>query len=95
MPMKIQVKLFATLRLNLGVAGLEIEIDKPVTLLKLLELASQQLNTDIIPELIENGEIMVGTILLINGKNVLHAEKLKTLITEECKVEIFPPVGGG
>jgi len=95
MPMKIQVKLYATLRLNLGVAGLEIEIDKPVTILKLLELASQQLNSDIIPELIEDGEIMVGTILLINGKNIFHAEKLETMINEECEVSVFPPAGGG
>ncbi|MBI9054489.1 MAG: MoaD/ThiS family protein [Bacteroidales bacterium] len=93
--MKIQVKLYSTLRLNLGVAGLEIEIDKPVTILKLLKLASQQLNSDIIPELIEDGKIMVGTILLINGKNILHAEKLETMINEECEVSVFPPSGGG
>lgn len=93
--MKIQVKLFATLRLNLGVAELEIEIEQPVTMIRLLELASIQLESDIIPELIEDGKIMVGTILLINGHNVLHAEKLETLITEECIVSVFPPNGGG
>jgi len=93
--MKIQVKLFATLRLNLGVAGLDIEINKPVTMLKLLELVSEELNTDILPELIEDGEIMVGTILLINGKDVLHAKKLETMITEDCEISVFPPAGGG
>lgn len=93
--MIINVKLFATLRLNLGVAGLEIEINKPVTILKLLELVSEKLNTDIIPELIEDRKIMVGTILLINGKNIFHAEKLETLITEDCEVSVFPPAGGG
>ena len=93
--MKIHVKLFATLRLKLGITGLEIETDKPVTIMQLLELISQKLNTNIIPELIEDGEIMVGTILLINGKNVIHAEKLETLITEECEVSVFPPAGGG
>ncbi|MCK5171332.1 MAG: MoaD/ThiS family protein [Bacteroidales bacterium] len=93
--MKINVKLFATIRLKLGVAGLEIETDKPVTIMELLELVSQKLDADIIPELIEDGEIIVGTILLINGKNVLHAEKLETLITEECEVSVFPPAGGG
>ncbi len=93
--MIIHIKLFATLRLKLGVAGLEIETDKPVTIMQLLELVSQKLDTDIIPELIENGEIMVGTILLINGKNIFHADKLETLITEECEVSVFPPSGGG
>jgi molybdopterin synthase sulfur carrier subunit len=84
-----------TLRLKLGIAELKIEIEKPVTIIQLLKLISQQLKTDIIPELIEDEEIMVGTILLINGKNVLHADKLETLITEECEVSVFPPAGGG
>jgi molybdopterin synthase sulfur carrier subunit len=93
--MKIQVKLFATLRLNLGIAQVNIEIDKAITMLQLLNLVCEKLDTDILPELIENGEIMVGTILLINGKDVLHAEKLETMISEDCEVSIFPPVGGG
>lgn len=93
--MIIHIKLFATLRLKLGVAGLEIETDKPVTIMQLLELVSQKLNTDITPELIEDGKIKVGTILLINGENIFHADKLETLITKECEVSVFPPSGGG
>ncbi|MFO7829459.1 MAG: MoaD/ThiS family protein [Bacteroidales bacterium] len=93
--MIINVKLYATLRLKLGIAGLDIEINKPVTILKLLELVSEKLNTDIIPELIEDEKIIVGTIILINGKNIFHAEKLKTMITEDCEVSVFPPAGGG
>lgn len=93
--MKIQVKLFATLRLKLGIAGLEIEIDKSITIMRLLELVSQKLKIDIIPELIKDGTILEGTILLINGKNILHAEKLETSITEDCEVSVFPPSGGG
>lgn len=93
--MIINVKLFATLRLKLGIAGLDIEINKPVTILKLLELVSEKLNADIVPELIEDGKIMVGTILLINGKNIFHAQKLETMIIEDCEVSVFPPAGGG
>lgn len=93
--MKIHVKIFATLRLKLGVSDFTIESDRAITILELLELASKKLNSDIIPELIEDGEIRVGTILLINGKDVLHADKLKTMINEDCTVSVFPPVGGG
>jgi sulfur-carrier protein len=93
--MKIQVKLFATLRLKLGIAGLEVETDKPLTVMALLELVSQKLKADIVPELVKEGEIKVGTIILINGKNILHAEKLETMITEDCEVSVFPPAGGG
>lgn len=93
--MKIQVKIFATLRLKLGISGVEIESEQPMTVMMLLESVSRKINSDIIPELVKEGEIMVGTIILINGKNILHAEKLETLITEDCEVSVFPPAGGG
>lgn len=93
--MKIQVKLFATLRLNLGISSIEIETDNSITIMEVLELVSTKLDNDIIPELIEDRKIKVGTIILINGKDVLHAQKLKTMITEDCEISIFPPVGGG
>ncbi len=93
--MKIQVKIFATLRLKLGIAGIEIESEEPMTVMMLLESVSLKINADIIPELVKEGEIMVGTIILINGKNILHAEKLETMITEDCEVSVFPPAGGG
>lgn len=93
--MKIQVKIFATLRLKLGISGVEIESEQPMTVMMLLESVSRKINADIIPELVKEGEIMVGTIILINGKNILHAEKLETLITEDCEVSVFPPAGGG
>jgi len=93
--MKIQVKIFATLRLKLGIAGIEIESEEPMTVMMLLESVSRKINAEIIPELVKEGEIIVGTIILINGKNILHAEKLETLITEDSEVSVFPPAGGG
>lgn len=93
--MKIHVKIFATLRLKIGLASLDIETNSVITVLQLLNMISRQVNYDVIPELIENNEVRVGTIILIDGKNILHAQKLDTKIDKSCKVEIFPPVGGG
>lgn len=93
--MKIHVKLFATIRLKLGIPEVFINVEKPVSIMELLELINKEVNANIIPELVENNEIINGTIILINGKNIHHLNKLETILTSSCKVEIFPPVAGG
>jgi molybdopterin synthase sulfur carrier subunit len=93
--MEIRVKLFATLRLNLKVSQVDINSNAPISVLTLLNLVSEKVGSDIIPELIDNGEIMVGTIILIDGFNVLHLNKLNTIIEKDCVVSVFPPNGGG
>lgn len=93
--MKIHVKIFATLRLKLGISEIYIEPDKPLNIMELLQLVNDKVNYDVIPELIENNKVRVGTILLIDGKNVLHMQHLDTIIDKDCEFSIFPPVGGG
>jgi len=95
MNMKITVKLFAILRLKLKTGQVIISSSKPITVLELLQKVSEKLNSDIIPELIEYEKIMVGTIILIDGYNVLHMDKLETIIDKDCVVSVFPPNGGG
>jgi sulfur-carrier protein len=92
---KIHVKLYATLRLKLGIADVFVETDKHLTMLELLEKVSDMVGEDILPELIDDGKIMVGTMLLIDGKNVLHAQKLETPVPDGSVVSVFPPNGGG
>ncbi len=93
--MIIEVKLFATLRLKLKTGMVKVNINEPFTVLQLLHIVSDKLESDIIPELIENDKIMIGTIILIDGYNVLHMNKLETLIDKDCTVSLFPPNGGG
>lgn len=40
-------------------------------------------------------ELEKGFIILVNGKNIEHLEKLNTKLKDEDLVSIFPPVGGG
>ncbi len=93
--MEIHVKLFATIRLKLGIPEVFINLGKPVSVMELLEMINKEVKANIIPELVENNELINGTIILINGKNIHHLDKLETMLTTSCKVEIFPPVAGG
>ena len=92
----IKVKFFATIRLVTGVSNIDIDITSPVTVFQLIEIASKILKKDLKSELLENDrEIKHGTIILLNGKNILHIDKLNTLIKDNDTVSIFPPAGGG
>ena len=93
--MIITVKIYATLRLRLGLSEVEIIVDNPLTMLQLLEMVNRKVEDNIIPDLITDNQIITGTMLLIDGKNVLHAQKLDTIIDKECEVSVFPPVAGG
>ncbi|NPV88142.1 hypothetical protein HPY42_01265 [Coprothermobacteraceae bacterium] len=44
--------------------------------------------------MVPGDEILPGTIILVNGKNVIHLQGLQTAL-EPGKVVIFPPAGGG
>lgn len=93
--MEIRVKLFATLRLNLKTGEVDVSASNPLSVLELLQLVSEKVGSDILPELIADGKIMVGTIILIDGFNILHLDLLDTIIDKDCVVSLFPPNGGG
>ena len=93
--MLITVKFFATLRLALPVPSVEIRTEKPTPVLHLIDLVCAALKQDIRPKLLEQGAIRKGTILLVNGKNVLHLQGLDTVVGDGDEVVIFPPAGGG
>ena len=38
---------------------------------------------------------MIGTIILVDGFNVLHLDGLNTMIDKDSMVSVFPPNGGG
>ncbi|MFW6338622.1 MAG: MoaD/ThiS family protein [Alkalispirochaetaceae bacterium] len=93
--MRIDVKLFATLRLELGRGALSIECEEPLTVRELIEEVGRQTGTDIGRFLLtEEGELQVGTMILVDGKNIHHLNGLETTVTS-ADVSIFPPAGGG
>lgn len=93
--MKISVNLFATLRLKLGRGSVSIETEENLTVMELIDEVGRQTDLDIRPYLLtDEGELQVGTMILLDGKNIHHLEGLDTPV-ETPNVSIFPPAGGG
>ena len=93
--MTINVQLFATLRLALKRGSVTIETEGPVTVGALIDLISKEVGEDIRPWLVdENDTIHMGTMILLDGKNMIHLDGLDTLV-ETPNVAVFPPAGGG
>ncbi len=95
--MKIECKFFATLRLELREDGYDIRSQKEsLTIYEILQILNEKFQKRILPKVLESDNtIKRGTIILLNGKNVLHLEKLDTTVLDNDKVVIFPPAGGG
>ncbi|KUK18617.1 ubiquitin-like small modifier protein 1 [Thermococcus sibiricus] len=81
----VRVKVFATLRNIVEKNELQIQAN---TVRELLEKLYSKY-----PEM--KKELEKGVIILVNGKNIEHLEKLDTKLKDEDVVSIFPPVGGG
>ncbi len=92
---RIKVEFFATLRLVLGVAGLEIEAGGPVSVRQLIDMVSRKLGTDISVKLLDGDRVKRGTMILVNGKNIHHLNGLDTTVNPGDRVAVFPPAGGG
>ena len=93
--MKLSIKLFATIRLDTGLKIVDVNIDKPVNIVEMLKIVSGIIDYDLIDELIDNNKIIPGVIILLDGINIHHLNKLDTEITKNTTISIFPAVAGG
>ena len=81
-----KIKFFATLR---EITGKRDEIVKGDTVEDVLNALYREYGEEFRKELRER------SMILINGKNIEHLEGLKTKVSEEDTISIFPPAGGG
>lgn len=93
--MSIEVKFYSLFRLNLKTSGVEYEIDRPITLQELISRLDNEFDNYFSEKLLEFGEIKPGSIILLNGKNVLHLNHLNTEIKDGDQITLFPPSAGG
>ena len=92
----IEVKLFATLRIKLGVASVTLTPDSAITVRDMIGMLEQSVGTELYHELVEtDGDVLrSGTIILLDGTNIHHLQGLDTPV-EASHVAVFPPAGGG
>ncbi len=89
------VEFYSTLRLDLKLKKAEIELKEPVKVEDLLHLLSKETGYDVYNKLVKNGKPIIGTNILINGKNFHHLQKLQTVVFNNDLIQIFPPAAGG
>ena len=93
--MAIEVKFYSLFRINLKSSGVNYEFAEPITLSRLIEKLDKDFEGYFSEKLLESDDIRPGSIILLNGKNVLHLDKLDTKINDGDIVTLFPPSAGG
>ena len=90
----IKIKFYSLLRLFLEQKEVEIDANN-ISVLNLLQNISEKTNKNLLDEIANNGILIPGTIILLNGRNIHHLEKMDTIVKNGDKIDIFPPGGGG
>lgn len=92
----VRVKFFGTLRMLLKLKETSVEIENKITVRKLLEVLQGRIKENFLEKLIDqDGNIIPGTIILVNKKNIFHLNLLDTIVNDNDEVVIFPPGAGG
>lgn len=91
----IKIKFFTLLKLYLKISEIDIDAQK-ISIRNLLFLVNEKVEKNFIHKLIdEDSNLLLGTIILLNGRNIHHLEKLDTIVKSGDEVALFPPGGGG
>ncbi|MBN1197585.1 MAG: MoaD/ThiS family protein [Candidatus Aminicenantes bacterium] len=92
----IRIRFFTLLQLLLNRKELELAFVPGETMRSLLERIQARIKTRFLHKLLqEQGNLKTGTIILVNGKNIHHLQKLDTPLSDGDEVALFPPGGGG
>lgn len=91
----ININFFGTLRTFLKTKQVRITADE-LRVFELLQQCEARVSKPFLGKLVdENGNIRPGTMILVNGQNVLHLQGLHTIVRNGADIAIFPPGGGG
>ena len=92
----IRIEFYSLLRLLLKQEKLELPALERETIRELLPRIQKKLPTPFLHKLLDDqGELIPGTIILVNRKNILHLDKLETLVADDDVIAFFPPGAGG
>lgn len=96
----IAVNFYTTLRLYLKLGEIQVDSIQEAPILEILQksevIVVERTSQNFLCKLLdEDGNIKQGTIILINGRNVLDADGLKAIVRDGDTIALFPPGGGG
>ncbi len=91
----IKIKFYSLIRMHLGINEIEVKTNS-ISIEDLLEEVEKQINKKFLDQLVNNNhQIIHGTMILINGRNIVHLDGLNSIVVEGDEISIFPPGGGG
>ena len=94
--MSLKVKFYSLFRINLKSPGTEYELAGEISIAELIRKLDQEFDGYFTQKLLEEDRsISSGAIILVNGHNVLHLDKLETKVNNQDTVTLFPPSAGG
>ena len=92
----IKIQFYSLIRLLLKREKIELPASDNENVGQLLQRLQQQIATPFLHKLLEeDGEPILGTIIMINRRNIHHLKKLATPVKDGDVVALFPPGAGG
>ncbi len=86
----ITVNFFTTLRVFLKTKQVRV-YDDEITIFELLQHCETQLSKPFLDRLFEkDGNLIPGTMVLVNGQNILHLQGIHTVVRNGSDVALFP-----
>ncbi len=91
----VKIKFYSLIRMYLGFNEVEIETAS-VSIYELILKAEKQIGKRFLDRFIDTEmQILPGTMILINGRNIFHLDKINSIVQDGDEICIFPPGGGG
>jgi molybdopterin synthase sulfur carrier subunit len=90
---RIEVKLFATLREIFGTRRMEVAVENGTNIGELLNFVFDTPQRRV--KVFGNGKLKSSIIILRNGRHIQHLEGIDTELSDGDSVAIFPPIAGG
>lgn len=92
----VRIEFYSLLRLLLKLEKLDLPAVEDEQIGQLLRRIQERLPTPFLHKLLdEQEELIPGTIILVNRRNILHLDKLETAVTDGDTIAFFPPGAGG